>query len=128
MNSLCYVTPVSTPNFLRCFCNIIIDCAKTCNCHDCSKLLVSNDQMNNFFFYQGFLHRHWQFTGQKGKGGEHLLFHSTTSTRSRTLRHLFETLHVRWLSRIFNRKACVYQTATRFPVRVRTMQGESWNV
>ena len=50
-----------------------------------------------FFFYQGLLHRHWRFTGQQGKGGNHLLFHSTTSTRSRTLRHLFATLHVTWL-------------------------------
>ena len=50
-----------------------------------------------FFYYQGFLHKHWRFTGQQGKGGDHLLFHSTTSTRSRTLRHLFATLHVRWL-------------------------------
>ena len=64
-----------------------------------------------FFFYQRFLHRHWRFTGQEGKGGDHVLFHSTTSTRSR---HLFATLHVRWLSRIFNRNACVYQTATRW--------------
>ena len=39
-------------------------------------------------------------------------FHFTTSIRSRTFRHLFATLHVRWLSRIFNRNACVYQTAT----------------
>ena len=71
-----------------------------------------------FFFYQGFIHRHWRFTGQKGKGGDHLLFNSTTSTRSRTMTHLFATLHVRWLSRIFNCNACVYQTATRwvFPV------------
>ena len=30
----------------------------------------------------------------------HLLFHSTTSTHSRTLRLLFATWHVRWLSRI----------------------------
>ena len=67
-----------------------------------------------FFFYQDFLHRHWRFTWQQGKGGGHLLFHSTTSTRSRTLRHLFATLHVRWLSRIFNCNACVYQTATRW--------------
>ena len=52
------------------------------------------------FFYQGLLHRHWRFTGQQGKGGKHLLFHSSTSTRSRTLRHLFATSHVRWLSRI----------------------------
>ena len=28
-----------------------------------------------FFFYQGFLHRHWRFTGQQGKGGD--LFYST---------------------------------------------------
>ena len=46
------------------------------------------------FFYQNFLYRHWRFTGQQGKGGDHLLFHSTTSTRSRTLRHLYETLHL----------------------------------
>ena len=65
-----------------------------------------------FFLYQGFLHRHWRFIGQKGKGGDHLLFHSITSTRSWTLRYLFATLHVRWLSRIFNRNASVYQTAT----------------
>ena len=65
-------------------------------------------------FYQGFLYIHWRFTGQQGKGGDRLLFHSTTSTRSRALRHLFATLHVRWLSRIFNRTACVYQTATRW--------------
>ena len=68
-----------------------------------------------FFFLSGFssqiltIHR----TGQ-GKRGDYLLFHSTTSTRSRTSRHLFATLHVRWLSRIFNCKACVYQTATRW--------------
>ena len=66
----------------------------------------------DFFFLSGFLHRHWRFIGQQGKRGDHLLFHSTTSTRSRTLGHLFATLHVRWLSRIFNLNACVYQTAT----------------
>ena len=75
------------------------------------------------FFYQGFPHRHWRFTGQLGKGGDHLLFHSATSTRSRTLRDLFAILHVRWLSRIFNRNACFYQTATRWdlpPYRIIT--------
>ena len=49
-----------------------------------------------------------------GEGGDHLLFHSTTSTHSRTLRHLLTTLNVRWLSHIFNRNPCVYQTATRW--------------
>ena len=68
-----------------------------------------------FFSIRIFFHRHnWRFTGQQGKGGNHLLFHSTTSTGSRTLRSLFANLHVRWLSRILNRNACVYQTATRW--------------
>ena len=75
---------------------------------------VTTIEGNFFFSIRVFFHRHWQFTGQQGKGGDHLLFHSTTSTRSRTFRHLFATLHVRWLSRIFNRSACVYQTATRW--------------
>ena len=43
-----------------------------------------------------------------------LVFRSNTSTRSRTFRHLFGTLHVRWLSYIFNRTACIYQTASRW--------------
>ena len=83
----------------------------------------------SIFFYQGFLHRHWRFTRQQGKGGDHLLFHSTTSTRSQTLRHLFATLHVRWLSRIFNRNACVYQTATRWdlpPYRITVWVIDWW--
>ena len=67
-----------------------------------------------FFFYQGFIHRHWRFTWQQGIEGDHLLFHSAVSTRSRKLRHLFANLHVTWLSRIFNRNSCVYQTATQF--------------
>ena len=67
-----------------------------------------------FFSVRVFFHRHWRFTGQQEKEEDHLLFHSTTSTCSRTLRHLFATLHVRWLSRIFNRNICVYQNATRW--------------
>ena len=74
-------------------------------------LKIPLQMLQDFFFNQGFLHRHWRFTWQQGKRGDHLLFHSTTSTRSQTLRHLFATLHVRWLSCIFNCNACVYQTA-----------------
>ena len=71
--------------------------------------------LNLFFFLsEFFFHKHWRFTGQQGKGGDDLLFHSTYSTRLRTLRHLFATFQVRWLSHIFNRNACVYQTATRW--------------
>ena len=86
----------------------------------------------NFLFvfsYQGFLHRHWRFTGQQGKGGDHLLFHSTTFTRSRTLRHLFATLHVIWLPLIFNHNACGYQTATRWdlpPYRINVWLNDWW--
>ena len=65
-----------------------------------------------FFCIKVFFHRHWQVAGQMGKGREHLLFHPTTSTCSRTLRHLFATLYMRWLSCIFNCNTCVYQTAT----------------
>ena len=65
-----------------------------------------------FFSIRVFFHRQWRFTGQQGKGRDHLLFHSTISTRSRILRHLLATSHVIWLSRIFNRNACVYQPAT----------------
>ena len=56
-----------------------------------------------FFSIRVFFHGHWRLTGQQGKGGDHILFHSTISTRSQTFRHLFATLHVRWLSHIFNR-------------------------
>ena len=50
----------------------------------------------------------------RGRRWDHLLFHSTISTRSWTLRHLLATLHVRWLSRIFNHNVCVYQTAAQW--------------
>ena len=81
-----------------------------------------------FFSIRVFFHRHWWFTGQQGKGGDHLLFHFTTSTRSRTLRHLFATLRVRWLSHIFNRNACVYHNATHmYPSRQTTISAVSVN-
>ena len=80
-----------------------------------SQLIKSNvDRKAIFFSIRVFFHGHWWLTEQQGKGGDHFLFHSTTSTRSRTFRHLFATLHVRWLSHIFNRNACIYQTATRW--------------
>ena len=76
---------------------------------------LGNSQFFFFFFtIRVFFHGHWQLTGQQGKGGDHLLFHSTTSTRSLTFRHLFATLRMRWLSHIFNRTDCIYQTTTRW--------------
>ena len=71
-------------------------------------------QFQNFFvfFYQGFLsqtlltHR----TVGEGRGPSFIrLYHFHPLTN---IRHLFATLHMRWLSHIFNRIACIYQTAT----------------
>ena len=50
------------------------------------------------FSIRVFFHRHRRFKIQQGKGQDHLFFHSATSTRSLTFRHLFATLYMRWLS------------------------------
>ena len=70
--------------------------------------------MKHFYSFRVFFHRHWRSAEQQAKGEDHLLFHSTTFTRSRTFRYLFATLHVRWLSRISNHNTCIYQAATRW--------------
>ena len=61
--------------------------------------LLSNviGNSNDFFSFsvRAFFHRHWQLTGQQGKGGNLFQFHSTTSTRSRKFRYLCATLHLR---------------------------------
>ena len=83
--------------------------------YSCEDLPSRTTQSRLFFFsVRVFLHRIWRLTGLQGKGEDHLLFHSTTSIHSRTFRHLFATLHVKWISHIFNRTACIYQTATRW--------------
>ena len=67
-----------------------------------------------FFFYQDFLsqtlttHR----TAGEGRGPSFIpLYHFHPLTNIQTL---FATLHVRWLSHIFNRTVCIYQAATRW--------------
>ena len=71
--------------------------------------------MASFFFsIRIFFHGHWRLTGQQGKGGNHLC-----STLTLPLVHehsdiYFATLHVRWLLRISNCTACIYQAATRW--------------
>ena len=65
-----------------------------------------------YFFLSGFSFMDTE--NSPGEGGDHLLFHSTTSTCLRKFRHLFATLHVRWLSHIFYRTAGVYQTGTQW--------------
>ena len=45
----------------------------------------------NILFFSGFsFYGHWRLTGQQGKGRDHFLFYSTTSTRSRTFRHCLQ--------------------------------------
>ena len=82
-----------------------------------SSYLLPNHKKNHinltFFSIRAFFHRHWQLTGQQGKGGDYILFHSTTSTGSQTFRHLFAAMRMR-RSHIFNRNACIYQTVTRW--------------
>ena len=70
------------------------------------------------FSIRVFFHGYWRLTGQQGKGEDHFLFLSTTSTRSRTFRHLFAPLHVEWLLRIFNRTVFYYQTATQWDLHL----------
>ena len=69
---------------------------------------------NLFFSIRVFFHRHRRFTEHHTTASEGRVFQSSTSIRSRTFRHLFATLHLRWLSHIFNCTACIYQTATRW--------------
>ena len=68
-----------------------------------------------FFFFRIFFHGHSWLTGQQGKEGDHLLFHSITlpSTHEHSGIY-FVTLHVRWLSCISNLTACIYQASTRW--------------
>ena len=67
-----------------------------------------------FFFYQSFLSRTMKTHRTAGEGRGLSLFHSTTSIRSQTFRHLFATLHVRWPSHIINRNVCIYLASTRW--------------
>ena len=75
--------------------------------HNFSSCFSFNMLSFSFFFsIRVFFHGHRQLTGQQGKGEDHLLFHSTTSTRSH----------------IFNRNACKMFSNT----KDRTSQ--EWNI
>ena len=69
-------------------------------------ILRLSDVLLILFFCQGFLsqtltiHR----TAGERRGSSFIPLYHFHSIK--TLRHLFETLHVRWISRIFNRNAC----------------------
>ena len=67
--------------------------------------LSTRDFVIFFFFCQGFPSRTLT-THKTGGEGRRLSFISLY--RPRTFRHFFPTSHVRWLSHIFNRTACIY--------------------
>ena len=68
-----------------------------------------------FFSIRVFFHEHWQLTRQHGKGRD--LFYSTLPF---SLAHKHSDIYMQlctwddWLSHIFNRNVCIYQTATRW--------------
>ena len=74
---------------------------------------IKSKKITNLF-YQYFLSRTLRTHRTAGEWRSSYLIHPTSSIRSQTLRHLFANLHVTWLSHIFNRTACIYQTATRW--------------
>ena len=70
------------------YCDNIISCSylmqtyfnhKT---HHFSRHPLRFGSLHNYISFSSrvFFHRHWRFIGQQGRGGDHLLFHSTTST------------------------------------------------
>ena len=59
---------------------------------------------DSFFFLLGFSFTDTDDSQDKrGRKGTIFLFHSTTSTRSRTFRHLFVTLHMRYICQTVTR-------------------------
>ena len=100
-----------------------------CGKSECSNCEFAWANFFFFFLHHGYLSQTLTVHRAAREGGNHLLFHSNTSTHSRKLRHLFATLHVRWISRIFNCNACVYQTATQWdlpPYQVATIWLIDW--
>ena len=68
------------------------------------------------FFIRIYFHGHWRLTWQQWKGWDHRLFHSTTSTCSRTSIHLSVTISCETIfviSHICNCTTCIYQPAPR---------------
>ena len=65
-----------------------------------------------FFYYKDFLSRTLTIHKTAGKGRISSLFLFITSSCSRTFRHLFATLHVRLILRIYKSIACNNLTVT----------------
>ena len=83
-----------------------------------SNIIVICKQIATIFFFLYHLSG-FSFTdtgdSQDSMGRERtILFPSNNFACSQTFRHLFATLHVRWLSHILNRTSCIYQANTRW--------------
>ena len=65
-----------------------------------------------YFIYRFFFSQTIHKTAERGRRSS--FFFCYTSSHSWTFRHLFATLHVRWLIRIFNCTACNCHTATQW--------------
>ena len=65
-----------------------------------------------FYFIYRFFSQTIHKTAERGRRSS--FFFCYTSSHSWTFRHLFTTLHVRWLIRIFNCTACNCHTATQW--------------
>ena len=94
-------------------------------------LLFSLGFYVNCFFYQGFLSQTLMInrTASEGKGPPFIpLYHLHLLTNiKKFICNIY--LHVRWISRIFNCNACVYQTATRWdlpPYRINIWLTDWW--
>ena len=64
------------------------------------------------FFRSEFTFTHTNNARNAGDGNGASLFLSTTSTHSRTFRHLFAGLQLTWLPRILDFSTCNYQAVT----------------
>ena len=69
-------------------------------------------EMVTLLFYLSLFSQTIHKTAERGRRSS--FFFCYTSSHSWTFRHLFTTLHVRWLIRIFNCTACNCHTATRW--------------
>ena len=68
---------------------------------------------SSFFFYMLFLSQTLMIERTAGEGKRPYLVLSTISTHSRTFRHLFAALNLRWPPLIFIRNECNYHVFTR---------------
>ena len=86
----------------------------TCNLNQSSVRRLHSVFDIFFFSIRVFFRKKRRLTGQQEKSGGHLYSTLPLPPTHEYSDIYFATLHVRWLSHIFNRTACIYQAATRW--------------